>query len=206
MKQMLPSALHISQAKVLSQGSLDVLANLQKLADLGSEQVNIADLPTQSIEIQWSEVHSPRMKADFAEGLIANRLYSKNFQFFGKFLANGQVIAGADWQNTSAKETSVEGENVENFAEFFSTKTHAGVVLQEKFATGALFNCTWLLEFLIAPQACIQAGEHIIVKNLDNGFLIELQANNGNYREIEKYLFNLDFTAMCWQHDTIINR
>ena len=206
MKQLLPAAENIAKCKVLSEGRLNISEALAQLAERNDEHIRIENMPSKTLEVKWAEVHSPRIKMDFADGLVANRLYSKNFQFVGEFLVEGSSVLAKDWQNKFADTVTetIASNTPPSYAEIFSTQSEDGYILYEKFETTKGFNCTWLLEFLIATQACIESNEYLIASINEQAYIIELQANNGPYRAVERYVFNLDFTAMTWEHHTYI--
>jgi hypothetical protein len=198
MQQLFPSSQELAKYKILADGSLDLTAALQKLADMQDANINIA-VPTANLSIKWSEVRPTRQQADFAEGLVGNRLKVSYFQYLGQFLVDDKIIAAQSWQHKHHAHTNAE--EGKDCSEMFSTDLPEGNAVRAFFGGTGFFNSTWLLDFLINPARCLARGEKIAFAPIDGGFVLTLSSQSRS-KEVEQFLFKKDFSAMQWEHTT----
>jgi hypothetical protein len=198
MQQLFPSSQELAKYKILADGTLNLTEALQQLSLIEDKNIDIA-VPTVHLSIKWSEVRPTRHHADFADGLLGNRLKTSYFQYLGQFLVEDKIIAAQSWQHKHhAHANAEEGKDC---SEMFSTDLPEGNAVRAFFGGTGFFNSTWLLDFLTNPARCLARGEKISFAAVEGGFALRLTSQSRS-NEVEQFLFKKDFSAMQWEHTT----
>lgn len=192
MEQLFLSSQNLAANTVLAQGSIDIAEALRKHAS--QKQSLLLRLP-RTFVLHWQEIRTPRIQAEFANGLISNKLQSYKFQYLGKFEYNDQPIEAKDWEAATPE--------YESFSAAFSDRP---IVKSQTAGTG-LCNVTWLLDFLMNADAIAQDSTRKESLRFDevlgSGWVLTLTADTLSYTEREQFFFKKDFSAVKWQHHTI---
>jgi hypothetical protein len=141
-----------------------------------------AELPSESLVLQWSELANPLTfaKVDFATELIGAKLSAYKFHYVGSFQYAERAVNGAG----------------ENFSATLSGKS----IHNHQFESAGACNCSWLLELLI------NAEKGIVVDNLrwyavENGFALTLSRKTDRFSESQHFVFSKNFSSLSWSQE-----
>lgn len=196
MKTFLPTSQSLSARPLLNKGSFNLSEALERYAQGVSKRVKVlAPVPVQAIIFHWQEVSTPTQRPEFAQGLIADKLWDYKFQYLGQFQINGQEILPQNWQQADASKA------YENFsADMASQSIH-----NTDFEGNGLCNCTWLLDMLVNAEALDNQPHRtdtLVWGHIPDGFALTLTSKGAKSTETQVLAFSNDFAAVSWSHHT----
>ncbi len=184
MQQLFLNSQHLLAGKVLSTGSFDISQSLSKAKEANLSNISItADLPSETLLLQWSELLNPLTfaKVDFAQELIGAKLAAYKFHYVGGFEYGGRAINGS---------------STEAFSAYLGERT----IHKQHFESASRCNCSWLLDILTQAEAG-KVSDKLSWQQLADGFALTLERHTDRFGEMEQFVFGSDFSTLSWTHE-----